>query len=64
MIRVMIRVCILIETSIIFDTTKPDGTPRKLMDVQLLTGLGWKANVGLRDGLNFSYKDFLANHKD
>lgn len=42
-----------------FDATKPDGTPRKLMDVGRLTDLGWVASVDLRDGLNRTYRWFL-----
>jgi GDP-L-fucose synthase len=42
-----------------FDTSKPDGTPRKLLDVKRLAGLGWKPRVTLRDGLNLAYRDFL-----
>ena len=41
-----------------FDTTKPDGTPRKLMDVSRLSGIGWKAYTGLRAGLTAAYQDF------
>ena len=47
--------------NLVFDTSKPDGAPRKLMDVDLLTNLGWTASVGLRDGLRHSYQDFLNN---
>ena len=47
--------------NLVFDTSKPDGAPRKLMDVDLLTNLGWTASVGLRDGLRLSYRDFLNN---
>ena len=50
---------------VIFDASKPDGTPRKLMDSSRLNSLGWKAEVGLEVGLNLAYKDFLkkyANH--
>lgn len=36
---------------LVFDSSKPDGTPRKLMDVSKLTGLGWKAQTGLREGI-------------
>jgi GDP-L-fucose synthase len=43
------------------DTSKPDGTPRKLMDVSRLRSLGWKAKVGLRDGLTMAYRDFLGS---
>jgi GDP-L-fucose synthase len=45
---------------ITWDTTKPDGTPRKLMDVSLLAGLGWKARIALSDGLAQTYSAFLA----
>ena len=44
-----------------FDASKPDGTPRKLMDVSRLTGLGWSAKIGLREGLAETYKAFLAS---
>jgi GDP-L-fucose synthase len=45
---------------IAFDTTKPDGTPRKWMDSTRLNNLGWQAQVNLRDGLARAYADFLA----
>jgi GDP-L-fucose synthase len=44
-----------------FDTTKPDGTPKKLLDVCRLNSLGWKAGISLKDGLKISYQDFLNN---
>jgi GDP-L-fucose synthase len=44
-----------------FDTTKPDGTPRKLMDVGRMKSLGWRPQVALRDGLALAYADFLAS---
>jgi GDP-L-fucose synthase len=43
---------------IVFDTTKPDGTPRKLMDVQRLNTLGWRAQTTLSEGLAKAYTDF------
>jgi GDP-L-fucose synthase len=43
-----------------FDTTRPDGTPRKLLDVSRLTALGWRARTDLRTGLAAAYQDFLA----
>lgn len=45
---------------IIFDSTKPDGTPRKLVDVTKLSALGWKAKIALNDGLKTAYADFLS----
>ena len=42
-----------------FDPSKPDGTPRKLMDSSRLNALGWQAKVGLQDGLATAYQDFL-----
>ena len=47
---------------IVFDPTKPDGTPRKLMDVSLLSNLGWQARVSLKLGIERSYSDFLSEH--
>lgn len=47
---------------IAFDPTKPDGTPRKLMDSTRLNALGWQAQVGLEAGLERAYQDFLQNH--
>ena len=45
-----------------FDASKPDGTPRKLMDSARLNSLGWSAKTLLNDGLAFAYRDFLALH--
>ncbi len=43
------------------DTNKPDGTPRKLLDVSRLNNLGWKAKITLEEGLKLAYQDFLNN---
>jgi GDP-L-fucose synthase len=43
-----------------FDTSRPDGTPQKLLDVSKLTALGWRPRIGLRKGLEAAYADFLA----
>lgn len=45
-----------------FDATKPDGTPRKLMDVSRLRGMGWQPEIGLEQGLRQTYGWFLENH--
>jgi len=45
---------------VLWDTEKPDGTPRKLLDVGRINALGWKAQTGLEDGIRLSYKDYLS----
>jgi GDP-L-fucose synthase len=45
---------------LVFDTTKPDGTPRKLMDVSRLNGIGWRARTSIEVGLAAAYRDFIA----
>jgi len=44
-----------------FDTSKPDGTPRKLLDVSRLNSLGWRARIGLREGISATYRWYLEN---
>ncbi|ESW59795.1 MAG: GDP-L-fucose synthase [Rhodobacter sp. CACIA14H1] len=46
---------------LVFDSSKPDGTPRKLMDVSRLAAMGWRARTGLREGIEGTYRWFLAN---
>ena len=46
---------------LVFDASKPDGTPRKLMDVSRLADLGWRASISLEDGLRDAYAWYLAN---
>lgn len=48
---------------LVFDSSKPDGAPRKLMDVSRLADLGWRASIGLEEGLKATYQWFLE-HKD
>lgn len=47
------------EGELLFDTSKPDGTPRKLMDVSKINNLGWKHKIDLKEGIVLAYKDFL-----
>jgi len=49
------------EGEIKFDTSRPDGTPRKLMDVSKLHSKGWKHKIELADGIKLAYKDFLSH---
>ena len=46
---------------ILWDTSKPNGTPRKIMDVSKSASLGWKAHTSLRDGIRLAYEDFLKH---
>ena len=48
--------------SIVFDAAKPDGMPRKLLDVSRLRKMGWQARTPLREGIALAYGDFLARH--
>lgn len=49
------------EGDLVWDSSKPDGTPRKLMDSSKLLGLGWSPKVSLKDGLVDTYKWYLEN---
>lgn len=46
---------------IIWDTSKPNGTPRKLLDISKLTSLGWKYKISLQNGIEMTYRDFLLH---
>lgn len=50
------------EGKLVFDPSKPDGTPRKLLDVSRANALGWKAKVGLEEGIRMAYRDFQIRH--
>ncbi|MHB1947196.1 MAG: GDP-L-fucose synthase [Gammaproteobacteria bacterium] len=50
------------EGTIVYDSSKPDGTPRKLLDTSLLNKLGWNAQIKLKDGLKQTYQWFLENY--
>lgn len=59
----LIRTVVGYSGKLAFDTSKPDGTPRKLMDVSILTSLGWQAMTDLQDGLGKVYQDYLDRAK-
>jgi len=50
--------------NIVFDSSKPDGTPRKLLNVERLRKLGWQASTNLRDGIKLAYSDFLSKNSE
>lgn len=58
----MVKEVVGYEGKLVFDSTKPDGTPRKLLDVSRLEEAGWKYKVELRDGIEKAYKWFVENY--
>ncbi len=58
-LALLIQKTVGFEGSLVFDNSKPDGTPRKLMDVSKLKSLGWRQQFSLADGLKLAYADFL-----
>jgi GDP-L-fucose synthase len=57
-LALLIKRIVGFEGNLVFDKSKPDGTPRKLMDVSKLHGLGWKHKISLESGLELAYKDY------
>ena len=60
-LAILIKDLINFEGELVFDESKPDGNPRKLLDSSYLNSLGWEANTNLRDGLQTSYDWYLEN---
>ncbi len=58
----MVKKIVGFEGELVWDSSKPDGTPRKLMDVSRLHSLGWQHQIELEQGIAFAYQDFLENH--
>jgi GDP-L-fucose synthase len=56
----LIRTIVGTDATIDWDTSKPDGTPRKQLDIGKLTALGWRQTIGLEDGIRRAYADFLT----
>lgn len=56
----VVRAAVGFEGTVVWDTSKPDGTPRKLLDISRLAALGWRAKTQLSDGVALAYRDFLA----
>jgi len=60
-LALMIRDIVHSDAELVFDTNKPDGTPRKLLDITRITRMGWRATTTLRQGLESTYRWFLAH---
>ncbi len=58
----LVREIVHPQAQLVFDATKPDGAPRKLLDVSRLHALGWRHKIALRDGIASCYRWFLENH--
>ena len=61
-LALLIKKIIGFEGELNFDSSKPDGTPRKLMDVSRLHNLGWRHKIELEEGIKLAYEDFLLKH--
>jgi len=61
-LALLIRDILDYQGQLVFDTSKPDGTPRKLMDVSKLHDLGWKHQIELRQGIALAYQDFISRY--
>ena len=59
----LIRELVGVDAALEWDATKPDGTPRKLLDISRIASLGWRAETGLREGIARAYRDFLAGER-
>ena len=59
-LALMIKEVVGYEGAIVYDASKPDGTPRKLMDVSKLSGLGWKYTISLKKGLEMVYQEYQS----
>lgn len=61
-LALLIKKVVGYEGEIVFDTTKPDGTPRKLMDISRMRALGWAPKISLEEGLKLAYADFKEHY--
>ena len=58
-----VRLTMGFKGGIVYDSSQPDGTPRKLMDVGLINAAGWRASTPLKAGLATAYAEFRASHR-
>jgi len=61
-LALLIKKTVGYDGNLVFDSSKPDGTPRKLMDVTKLHDLGWKHQINLEQGIKLAYEDFVEKH--
>jgi GDP-L-fucose synthase len=58
-----VRAAVGSDAKVLYDSSKPDGTPRKLLDISLIRSLGWKPRIKLAEGLRLAYADFLGTRR-
>ena len=58
----VVKSCVGFQGSLKFNADKPDGTPRKLLDVSKIHSLGWKHSIGLKDGISDAYNFYVGAH--
>jgi GDP-L-fucose synthase len=63
-LALLVKKIVGFEGALTFDSSKPDGTPRKLMDVSKLHDLGWKHRIELEEGIQLAYQDFLSKQQE
>jgi GDP-L-fucose synthase len=63
-LALLVKKIVGFEGDLTFDSSKPDGTPRKLMDVSKLHDLGWKHKIELEEGIQLAYQDFLSKQQE
>lgn len=62
-IALLIKDIVGFEGKLVFDHSKPDGTPRKLLNVDKLHALGWRQSMGIEEGIKHTYEDFISNYE-
>ena len=60
-LAILIKNIVGYEGDVVFDASKPDGTPRKLLDVSKLTNLGWSPKIGLEEGIKLTYEWYVKD---
>ncbi len=60
----LVREVVGFDGEIVYDTSRPDGTPRKLLDTSRINALGWRPEIGLREGIEQTYRWFLEHHSE
>jgi GDP-L-fucose synthase len=60
-LALLIQKIVWFEWEIVWDTTRPNGTPKKLLDVTRMESIGWKYSIELEDGIRMAYDWFLEN---